>query len=42
MYALEYMSDSYSHLTREGAILHSRVIGEELTVQMRADGYPLS
>ena len=39
MYALEYMSDSMSHLTKEGAILHSLVIEKELKAQMRKDGY---
>lgn len=39
MYSLEYMSDSISHLTREGAVLHSNVIMAELKAQMRLDGY---
>ena len=37
MYGAEYMSDSISHLTREGAVLHSEVIGAELTAQMNSE-----
>lgn len=39
MCTAEYMSDSISHLTREGAVLHSETIAEELKAQMRLDGY---
>lgn len=38
---LEYISDSISHLTREGAVLHSRVLGNELISRMRLDGYAI-
>ena len=41
MLDIEYMSDSISHLTREGAILHSLVLAEELKKQMPLDGYLL-
>jgi len=41
MLATEYMSDSLSHLTREGAVLHSHVIAKELKQQMQTDGYSL-
>lgn len=39
LYAQEYISDSRSHLTREGAVLHSRVLAKEIIYQMRLDGY---
>ena len=39
MCTVEYMSDSISHLTREGAVLHSETIAEDLKAQMKLDGY---
>ena len=39
MCTAEYMSDSISHLTREGAVLHSETIATELKAQMKLDGY---
>ena len=38
-FPLEYMSDGISHLTREGAVRHSEILGQELMLQMREDGY---
>ena len=40
MFSIEYISDSISHLTYEGAVKHSNVLGPELKAQMRVDGYP--
>lgn len=40
MFSIEYISDSISHLTHEGAVKHSNILGPELKSQMRLDGYP--
>ncbi len=39
LFPIEYISDSISHLTREGAVIHSRILGRELISQMHYDGY---
>lgn len=39
LFTISYISDSISHLTREGAVLHSRVLASEILAQMRLDGY---
>ncbi len=39
LFPIDYISDSISHLTREGAVIHSRILGKELIAQMHYDGY---